>query len=331
MVYLYKKIVEKKPYYYLRVSERKGNKVIAKDIAYLGNSLDEVKKALESKKYKERIRKTYKTIRNFLESNLWLEKVKEMKLKKDLFLGEKLEEVEACKLHYNSVFQKKDALTKKEIMNGFLVEFAYNTTSIEGNTITLEQTRNLLEEGLTPENKTLREIYDLQNTERVFFEIFGSNAEINHEFIMEVHDKLLENIDMRKGYRKSDIHVVKSRFEATPAPYIITDMNLLLKWYNQNKEKLHPLALASIFHHKFERIHPFFDGNGRTGRMLMNYILIKRGYPPIILHKKTREDYLSALGKADDSGLTQADKEHYSALIQYASDELIHSYWELFL
>jgi Fic family protein len=331
MVYIYKKIIAGKPYYYLRASKRKGKKMIIKDIAYLGNSLEEVKKALESKKYKEKIKKTYKTIHNFIESNHWLEKAQELKLKKDEFIAEKLLEVKACKLHYNSVFKKLDETTKREILKNFIIEYAYNTTSIEGNTINLEQARNLLVEGLTPENKTLREIYDLQNTEKVFFELINLNEELTSDFIIMVHDNLMENIDARKGYRKTDVRVIKSNFDATPAVYVKTDMDLLLKWYNSNKDKLNPLVLAIIFHHKFEKIHPFADGNGRTGRMILNYILTKNNYPPLIIQKNTRSDYLEVLRKADNSNPSKAEKEHYFPLVQFVADELISEYWSIFL
>ena len=173
MVYIYKKIISGKPYYYLRASERKGKKMIIKDIGYLGSSIDEVRKNLNLSKHKKKIKKTYWTIHSFLESNHWLEKAQKSKLKKDEFLGEKTEEVESCKLHYNSVFGEMDSATKKEILKNFIIEFAFNTASIEGNTINLAEARNLLENGLTPENKTLREIYDLQNTEKVFFELLN--------------------------------------------------------------------------------------------------------------------------------------------------------------
>jgi Fic family protein len=331
MVYIYRKIIAGKPYYYLRASERKGKKVIIKDIAYLGNSIEDVRKALERKEFKEKIRKTYKTIHNFIESNHWLEQAKELKLKKDVFLGEKLEEIESCKLHYNHIFKKLYQTTKREILKNFIIEFAFNTTSIEGNTINLEQARKLLVDGLTPENKTLREIYDLQNSEKVFFQIINQNEEITHNFIINTHDSLLENIDARKGYRTEDIRVIRSNFDATPAPYVKTDMDLLLKWYKENKNKLHPLTLATIFHHKFEKIHPFMDGNGRTGRMLLNYILLSNNYPPIIIHKKTRSDYLNALRQADKSDLTKSSKEDYFSLVQFNTQEMTDTYWNIFL
>lgn len=331
MVYIYKKKIGEKSYYYLRASERKDNKIVVKDIAYLGNSLEEVKKSLEKMpKYSEKIRKAYKTIHNFLESNRYLEKVKELKLKKDGFLGERLIEVEACKLHYNTEFKMREILTKEEIIKNFVIEFAYNTTAIEGNTIKLAEAKNLLEDGLTPKNKSLREIYDVQNTEKVFFNLLNYKEELSHEFIIKIHKMLMENIDVRIGYRTSDVRVIKANFKATPAPYVKTDMELLLKFYNEEKDKLHPLVLASIFHHKFEKIHPFMDGNGRTGRMIMNYVLLKKNYPPIVIKTKERASYISALRKADSVGLTKIDK-NYSSLILFVADQMTESYWNVFL
>jgi len=332
MVYIYKKTVGNKNYYYLRISERKGKRIISKDIAYLGNSIEEAKKALDSlPHYKDKIRKAYKTLNKFFESNHYLEKAESLKLKKDEFLENKQTEIEACKLHYNNVFLKNDELTKKDILKNFVIEFAFNTTSIEGNTITLEEARNLLEEGMTPKNKTLREIHDLQNTEKVFFSLLDSKEELSNELIIKIHDELMENIDARKGYRTRDIHVIGSKFASTPGPYVKADMGILLKWYEENKKKLHPLVLAAIFHHKFERIHPFMDGNGRAGRMLMNYILIQNGYPPLVIHKKIRQEYLHALRTADESDLIKALKKDYLSLAQFVADEMVDSYWGIFL
>ncbi|MEK6823267.1 MAG: Fic family protein, partial [Nanoarchaeota archaeon] len=130
-------------------------------------------------------------------------------------------------------------------------------------------------------------------------------------------------------YRTADVHVVRSRFDATPAPYIRTDMDLLFKWLR--KEKEHPLVVASIFHHKFEKIHPFFDGNGRVGRLLLNALLLKNGYPPLIIRKRNRNDYLDALRKADDADLTTATPKSYKQLIEFLAQEYVDGYWNNFL
>ncbi|MCR4327133.1 MAG: Fic family protein [Nanoarchaeota archaeon] len=334
MVYIYKKSAGKKNYYYLRISKRKGKKIITKDLAYLGGTIKEARKKLSNlSSHKEEIRKAYRNLNIFLDTNYYLEKIKDLKLKKNEFLGKKLEEIEACRLHFQEKFQNLDKLTKREIMKNFLIEFAYNSTSIEGNTINLEEAKHLLQEGLTPKDKTLREIYDLKNTESVFFELYESNfkEELTHNSIIKIHEKLMENVDARKGYRNSDVRVIRSNFDASPAPYVKTDMDLLLKWYKNNEKKIHPFVLSTIFHHKFEKIHPFMDGNGRTGRMIMNLILLKKGYPPIVIRKKFRKEYLDSMRIADKSNLNSSKKEDYLNLVQFSANELTENYWNLFL
>src|SRR3989344_2745848 len=332
MSYIYEKKIGEKSYYYLRISFREGKRVIAKDIAYLGNNIEEIKENLEKipTKYKEEIRKGYKNIRKFLESNKYLEKIKNKKIKhNDFFKRIDQIEVEACKLHWDKKFNKLDELTKKEILDNFIIEFSYNTTSIEGNTISLKEARNILAESITPKNKKLREVYDLENTKKTFeFIINHKKKNLSHDFIIKIHSLLMSNIDQRTGYRTRDVSILGSRFDSSPFQYVKIDMDLLLDWYNKNK-KLHPLVLSTLFHHKFEKIHPFMDGNGRTGRMILNYILIKNKYPPLIIRRKRRIEYLKALHEADKCNLKDSDKDYYSSLIKFVSEEIINNYWNI--
>ncbi|MFH1376936.1 MAG: Fic family protein [Candidatus Woesearchaeota archaeon] len=333
MAYIYKKTINNKSYYYLRISKTIKDKTIVKDIAYLGNDPKQIEPKLEklSSIYKNEIKKSYKNINKFIQGEYYLKKIKGKKLKKDPYFDKEiLEQIEAIKLHYNNHFLKQNQITIKEVYKQFLIDFAYNTTSLEGNTITLQEVNKLLSENLTPKNRTLREIYDLKNTEKVFFNLLDKRNAINHELIKEIHKNLIENIDNRTDYRTFDLHVFKSKFKSSPFQYIKTDIDLLLKLYKKYEKRLHPLVLAAIFHHKFEEIHPFADGNGRTGRILMNYILIKNSYPPIIIKKIKRGKYLDSLGKADKSGLGKIDSNSYKELVSYLSSEMLDSYWNLF-
>ncbi len=199
MAYIYKKTIGGNEYYYLRVSKRQGKRIIAKDVAYLGGTIDEVRASLEKLPAKV-VRTAYKTIGRFLESNTWLKQAQTLKLKSTPFIDKSLlEQVEACRLHWQNVFQKRDSATKKDYFQKFSIEFAFNTTSIEGNTITLKEAERLLLEQLTPKNKTLREIYDVQNTERVFFNIINDLPEPSYETSIKIHSELMKNIDARIG------------------------------------------------------------------------------------------------------------------------------------
>ena len=120
---------------------------------------------------------------------------------------------------------------------------------------------------------------------------------ITEKLIIEIHKKLLENIDNRICFRTADINVFKSHFKTSPGIYVKPDINLLLKWYKDHKKKLHPFVLASIFHHKFEKIHPFYDGNGRTARLLMNLILNKRNIPIITVETGEKDFYMRSIAK----------------------------------
>jgi len=331
MVYIYTKKVGNKNYYYLRASKRSGAKQITKDIAYLGSTVEEARENLNKfAKEKQEIKKSYRKINLFLEKEYYKNNVKKLKLRKNDFLGEYLIEVEACKLHFEKDFKKLDKLTQEDILENFAIEFAYNTTSLEGNTITLEEAKNFFENNKTPANRTLREIYDLQNTKDVLFWLLNGKKEINENLIIEIHKRLLKNVDNRIEFRTRDVKVFKSHFKTSPGIYVKSDIDLILKWYKENKKKLHPFVLASIFHHKFEKVHPFFDGNGRTGRILFNYVLIKNNYPLAIVYKRNRDEYLDALGSADKINLTET-KDKYGILTKYLAQEMIDSYWNIFL
>lgn len=334
MAYIHKKIIGNQTYYTLRISERKGNRVITRDICALGTDLKKINLEKLGKKYHEQIRKSYRILKRFLESNIYEEQVRTLKLKKDELLEqEDLESIEATKIHYTHKFLKLDKITQAEIFENFLIRFAVNSTGIEGNTIGLKDAARLIQDDILPKDHTIREVYDLTNTKKVFYELLNKKPEINIKLIMDTHDKLLDNIDIRKGFRNHDIHIVGQPFKPSPAQYIQTDIKILLKWYEENKKKLHPFVLAVLFHHKFESIHPFSDGNGRTGRMLMNLILIQHSYPPIVVNRKDRKEYLNAMNSADNAikrSLIGTDTE-YKKLTRFISSQLQQSYWDIFL
>tara|TARA_Y100000310_G_C20691747_1_gene822743 strand:+ start:3450 stop:4460 length:1011 start_codon:yes stop_codon:yes gene_type:complete len=335
MAYIHVKRIREKKYYTLRISVRENNKVVTKDLCNLGSDITKINLNTLEKEHKAEIRKSYKTIKKFLESNKYLEKVKKLKPKTSKYYNkEQLLNIEAIKFHFNTKFLKLDELTKKEYYENFLINFAVNSTSIEGNTIPLEEAGRLLKDDILPKNKTMTEVYDLINTKTAVNFLMDNKPKLSLQLIERIHDILLEKIDNRKGFRNHDIRIFGQPFKPSPARYVKADLNILLKWYEKNKKKLHPLVLATFFHHKFEKIHPFSDGNGRTGRTLMNYILFSLDYPPIIISHRFRREYLECMNKADKSlkkGLTNNDIKHYSNLLNFIYSEYKSSYWDLFL
>ncbi len=335
MVFIHTKNVRGKKYYTLRMSVRKDNKVITKDLCNLGSDLSKINLDSLERKYKGKIRSSYKTLKNFLDRNIYLEKAKKLKFRKDKYLSkEQQEEISAILIHYKNKLLKLDELTQREIFENFILSFSVNSTSIEGNTINLKEASELFSEDKIPKNKTLREVYDLKNTKKVLLFLREKSPRIDENLIIKIHDMLLENIDKRTGFRSHEIKILGQPFKPSPARYIKEDIKILFGWYKENKTKINPFVLAVLFHHKFEKIHPFSEGNGRTGRVLMNYLLEKSGYPPIIITKIFREDYISAMNDADkalDKSLISVDPVNYRNLIDFSVLEFKGSYWDIFL
>jgi len=180
--------------------------------------------------------------------------------------------------------------------------FTYDSTGIEGNTLTFEETSYLLFEGIVPKQKPLREIYEVLNHKKAFDYLLSYKGDITREFILTLHNFVVANtlredlISQAGKYRKVQVFVRRS---ISPKPLEVPkQMATLLRWYSTNKKKLNSLVLASHFHTEFERIHPFVDGNGRVGRLLMNFILHKNNYPMINIPKKNKFRYYDVLQNA---------------------------------
>ncbi len=191
-------------------------------------------------------------------------------------------------------------------------KYSQGSTAIEGNTLTLREAHLLLDEGVTPQGKDLREVYELVNFKDLRMYIKGYKGDITESFIKKVHSILMNNLLESPGeYRRIFVLIEGADYEPPPAFEVQDLMRELVQWYNHNKDKMHSLELAGVFHARFETIHPFIDGNGRVGRALMNFILEKRGYPLIYLGLEHRNEYIDAVANAN--------KEDYKPLIKLLS------------
>ncbi|MDP3026670.1 MAG: Fic family protein [Nanoarchaeota archaeon] len=199
-------------------------------------------------------------------------------------------------------FSKEPKENHENRYETFCSLFTYDSTGIEGNTLTLSETSHLLFEGIVPSTKSLREIHEVINHKKAFDYMLSYDKDITKEFILEMHNLVVANtlrqdlISQLGRYRTVQVFVGRS---IPPKPQDVPKkMASLLRWYYTNKKKLHPLVLASYFHTEFEKIHPFVDGNGRVGRLLMNFILYKNKYPMINIPKKRRFKYYEVLQEA---------------------------------
>jgi len=319
-MYIEKKKIGNNTYTYLKVSVRVGDKVKTKTIAYLG------KEPISKNELKAKIAKL----------KLRAEEIKkELKEEADInreFLDEsQLNELEKLRKDFSKKLRRLDKKLIEDMFRDFKTYYVYNTNAIEGNTITLQETDLLLNKNKTPEGRDLRDVYDHINEREAFDFISENKPGISNELIIKLHSMLLKNIDKRiGGFRLHNVRVFGASFDTSPAEYVKTDMSLLLKWYHKNKNRLHPLALAAIFHEKFERIHPFYDGNGRAGRMIVNLILIKNDFPPLIVENKKRKKYYEVLSIAHNAELTKTDTKLYKPLVSFFYERIISTYKEIF-
>jgi Fic family protein len=191
------------------------------------------------------------------------------------------------------------SLEKKQTEQ-FATSFTYNTNRIEGSTITLRETADLLERGISPSQRPLEDIKETEAHKVVFYDMLTYNKEMTLSTVLYWHKQLfqLTKPDIAGKIRHHQVGISGSKFHP---PYPI-ELDLLLRdffaWYNQNKKKLHPVHLAGLVHLKFVTIHPFGDGNGRISRLLMNYVLHTNGYPMLIIPYAQRKSYYTALERS---------------------------------
>ncbi len=202
-------------------------------------------------------------------------------------------------------FKKTKALSKEEFEqfeNSYFTELTYNSNSIEGNSLSLEETSLIINENIVPEGKTLREIYEVKNHIKAIDFLKSYSKDVDERLILKLHSIILDNIsEMFVGrYREGTVRIFGSdvRFpDAEKVPQLVRN---LVYWYKKHKREYHPFELAVIFSTKLVSIHPFVDGNGRISRLIMNVILQKNKFPWINVYIKQRAEYLKAVRTGND-------------------------------
>jgi len=185
------------------------------------------------------------------------------------------------------------------------VEWTYNSNSIEGNTLTLNETRIVLEDGMTVKGKSMKEHLEITNHHDAIADLEKlviSDSPILEKEILHLHSLVMLRIekDFAGRLRNGNVRIVGANFTPPNALKVPDMLTELIDFVNANEMVLSPIVLASVFHHRFVWIHPFFDGNGRTVRLVMNLLLMRKGYPPAIILKNDRKKYYDALNKANN-------------------------------
>ncbi|MFV0151115.1 Fic family protein [Empedobacter falsenii] len=209
-------------------------------------------------------------------------------------------------------------LQSDKVAKAFDIEYTYESNKIEGNTLTLQETALVIEKGLTIGGKSLNEHLEAvnhQNAIEYIKDLAKQNETITERDLLQIHYLILQGINNEQAGKYRNLQVLISGAKhVPPQPFLVAkEMESLFLWYNENKDKLHPVVLSAEMHERLVTIHPFIDGNGRTARLLMNLILLQNGFPIAILKGdvESRLKYYSVLEMAQ----VEHNKEPFINLI----------------
>lgn len=231
-------------------------------------------------------------------------------------LDQKLEELNSCRPIPRTILKK--------IREHFQIEMTYNSNAIEGNTLTLKETAWVIQEGLTIKGKPLKDHLEAKNQKEALdflYELIDSQKQntISERLIREIHHLIVKeaDADIAGQYREGNVIITGADHTPPEGFEVPNEMQKLIKWINTNKNKLHPIELAAIVHHKLAYIHPFWDGNGRISRIIMNVFIMQAGFPMAIILKNDRKRYYRVL--------SEADKDNYSPFCEFVAQSVIRS------
>ena len=187
----------------------------------------------------------------------------------------------------------------KELRKWYDVTFTYNSNAIEGNTLTLAETKVVIEDGLTIGGKQVKEILEAKNHKKVLdtlFSLVHEKKELSEDLLCELHRELLFDIEEEDAgkYRKIQVFISGTDEKLPMAKDVPKLMVEFFKWLEDVKDSMNPVELAVLVHYKFVKIHPFIDGNGRVARLILNLILMGKGYPPIVVPVVLRLEYIQS-------------------------------------
>ncbi|MBI2109699.1 Fic family protein [Candidatus Woesearchaeota archaeon] len=269
MANLKKRIIGNQTYYYLEHSLRKNGRLVKKQ-KYLGKqipkNIEQIKKEFLSEIYREK----------------WF----------SLF--------DQIKINYLKEIKKMPLSAREKELNAFAVKFTYDTQRIEGSALTLRETANLLERGITPSNRPIGDVKEAEAHKAAFYEMIHYERDLSMQTVLHWHKKLFEQTkpEIAGKIRHHQVKISGSKF----MPPLALEIDILLRdffnWYSKHKSKKHAVELAALTHLRFVTIHPFTDGNGRISRLIMNFVLNQNGYPMMDVYYENRNSYYNALERS---------------------------------
>ncbi len=204
--------------------------------------------------------------------------------------------LESVKNKFNKELKLMPESAQKKELEVFSINFTYNTQKIEGSTLSLRETSDLLVDGVTPKHKPVMDVREAESHKIVFFHMLDSKN-MSLRTVQKWHKELLEdtNSDIAGKIRNHGVRIAGANF-IPPSPVELSpELEDFYKWFNEAKNRINPVKLSALVHLKFVSIHPFSDGNGRTSRLVMNFILKENNYPLFDIKYTNRSSYYTAL------------------------------------
>jgi Fic family protein len=222
------------------------------------------------------------------------------------YLDTKIEDRIEEKLELLNSYRPLPEPAVRRLKEQFEIEMTYNSNAIEGNCLTLKETYLVINEGITIKGKPLKDHLEARSHKEALDYLYEFVEKDKRNTISEVFIRSLNQIVMRDidkewaGKYRNSLVLIGGADRKPPEAIDVPDMmRKLVAWFNVNRKKLHQVELASILHHKLVSIHPFFDGNGRTSRLMMNVVLMQAGFPLVAILKNDRKRYYRTLNQAD--------------------------------
>ncbi len=246
-------------------------------------------------------------------------------------LRQKLQAVEKLKNQW-LIKRPQTGIQLEKLNESFGVNYTFESNKIEGNTLSLQETHLVINKGLTIAGKSVQEHLEaINHDEAIDFirELASNQLPLTEHRLKQIHHLVLKGIDRKNAgtYRSVPVRISGST-HIPPEPYLVPKlMEELFRFYQSEEERLHPVLLAAEMHERFVTIHPFIDGNGRTGRLLMNLILLRNGYTIAILkgNNQDRQAYYQALQAVQEN----ADPTPFFSLIIEAVDQSLQEHLSL--
>ena len=280
----------KKTKYYLAHALRDGKKV-KKIRVYLGTDIEAVRNKRPSAEQviRERI-KAYEVISDPFRHALNTREIEEIKS-----------------------LEAKGAISIRRLsendLKTFIESFVYDTNAIEGSSVTFTEVKDILEKQKWPKEREKWEIWETYGVKDAIQLIRSTKKHLSLGLIKELHKTCFRNSKPFAGkFREKgqEVAVVSGQgriiHRGAPSGMVVKLLKDLVAWYGKNKRKYSPIVLAVVVHNQFETVHPFADGNGRVGRLLLNNILLRHNKPPINIQLENRMEYYAALRAYQETG-----------------------------